>query len=1069
MVREEYINGIKEFISKAEIRKTFNADFQTKQEKMSSFPSFEKVFNYVNKADNMNKFFERIDETLKNYKKFVSETKPIRCEITYKPLLKRIKSSEDTVNKLLAVLNTKVDFETFKNEKIEKYITLTFNAEHSDSLDFIFRLLNDLAKKLRKYIVTNSIYNSAYKVDFNEKIKNFKNQEAEKVLSDNNLLLKKIVDKKYIPDFLSDGTEDIEEMMMAFWQGLSCLLYFTKPYESASYKINSEIVTNLSTYFESLLEEHFKPVSDELDNIMLYEGLSNSELRECYEKIIKIKIPKDVDPSSQNDLKTTDSKAEQKLASLIGLDSVKEAIEKIKAYVKANKKGDKNKTNLNFHMVFTGNPGTGKTEVAKLIGEILYDNGVLPKKSYIEATRSTLVGAYVGHTALKTDAVIEEAMGGVLFIDEAYSLAHDNDPVDYGQEAVAELIKGMEDHKGEFCVILAGYKGPMEKMLATNPGFNSRIQFHIDFPNYSRDELEDIFKLMLENDGYLVKDDALSKMLDITDVMRKNPDFANARDARNILQQCEMNLNLRSSDGTDRCITVEDVNKYIESTKLSVPKGHGSDDKILSGEEQLTKLIGLSNVKTTIKKIKAYAKKNNGSSNLNLHMAFTGNPGTGKTEVANIISRILYEAGVLPEAKVFLGSRETLVGRYVGETAIKTKDAVAKAMGGVLFIDEAYSLSNGNKDDFGIEAIATLIDEMEKNKGKFCVVLAGYEKPLTEMISTNPGFNSRIQFYLDFPDYTKDELKEIALSFLSKEIVQYIITDDAMEELLNITDYYRTLPDFANARTIRKMLTDIIMNQNLRVEDEPDNNEITLEDVKQYEVDNHLSNKEIKKSNENNALPLNILNSIKEASNSYNPAKVDNLYYEQAVISISGSDGSQGTGFLVTPDGICLTCAHCIHENTSSQKARVILALADGQKFKNYVGFNVLFIDKKNDFAVLKLEDNGMSYKYLPLSLVSESNYESLHEFIMAGFPFGGESFASISITGGKIASVNKMNNRIVVFADMFGKPGNSGSPVIDKETKKVIGVFFGGITPPNTNEMINCFTPVTEIWKTIE
>lgn len=1068
MVREECINGIKEYVSKAEIKKTFNTDFQTKQAELSSFPPFEKVFDYVNKTDNMKKFFERIDETLENYKKFVSESKPIKCDVTYKPLLKRLKSSEETVNKLLAVLNTKVDFVPLKIQKIEKYITLTFNNEYSDTLNFIFGLLSDLADKVKKYIATNSNYNSAYKVNYDEKIIEFKGKNPENILSSINLSLKKIVDKKYIPDFLSDGTEDIEEMMITFWKGLSCLLYFTKPYESASYKIDGEIVSNLSSFFEKTLEEHFKPVSDELDNIMLYEGLSNSELRECYDKINKIKIPKDVDPSSKKDLKTTDSKAEQKLASLIGLDNVKEAIEKIKAYVSANKKGGK-KNNLNLHMVFTGNPGTGKTEVAKLIGEILYDNGVLPKKTYVEATRSTLVGAYIGHTALKTDAAIEEAMGGVLFIDEAYSLAHDNDPIDFGHEAIAELIKGMEDHKGEFCVILAGYKGPMEKMLATNPGFNSRIQFHIDFPNYSRDELEDIFKLMLEKDEYLVKDDALSRMLDITDVMRKNPDFANARDARNILQQCEMNLNLRSSDDTDRCITIDDVNKYIESEKIGVPKSHDENDKILSGEEELMKLIGLNSVKTAVRKIKVYAKKNKGSSNLNLHMAFTGNPGTGKTKVANIISRILYEAGVLPEAKVILGNRETLVGQYVGQTAVKTKEAVAKAMGGVLFIDEAYSLSNVCQNDFGSEAIATLIDEMEKNKGKFCVVLAGYEKPLMDMISTNPGFNSRIQFYLDFPDYTRDELKQIALSFLSKESVSYTIADDAMKEMLNITDYYRTLPDFANARTIRKMLTDIIMNQNLRVEDEPDNNEITLEDVIQYATDNHLVKREVEIREKSKSLPVDIIDSIKKASNSFNSSNVDNLYYEQAVISISGSDSSQGTGFIVTPDGICLTCAHCIHGNTSSQKARIILALADGQKIKNYLGFNVLFLDKKNDFAVLKLEDRGMIYKYLPLTLAPDSKYESLHEFVMAGYPFGGESFTSISITEGKIASINQLLEREVVFADMFGKPGNSGSPVIDKETKKVIGIFFGGIVDPNSKEMINCFTPATEIWKSIE
>ena len=189
-------------------------------------------------------------------------------------------------------------------------------------------------------------------------------------------------------------------------------------------------------------------------------------------------------------------------------------------------------------------------------------------------------------------------------------------------------------------------------------------------------------------------------------------------------------------------------------------------------------------------------------------MALTGNPGTGKTEVAHIISRVLYEAGVLPEAKVIIGNRETLVGQYVGQTAIKTKEAVQKAMGGVLFIDEAYSLNSnaGGAHDFGAEAIATLIDEMENNKGKFCVIFAGYEIPLKQMIASNPGFNSRIQFWINFPDYSRDELKDIILRFLSKDSVKYTLTDDALEKILDITDYYRSMSDFANARTVRKML-----------------------------------------------------------------------------------------------------------------------------------------------------------------------------------------------------------------------------------------------------------------------
>ena len=1062
MIREEYIEEIKKHILSARIEKVYNADLVVKNNGENSliFPSFNQIIEYVNKASNVDKFFERINTTLDNYDKYVKGNNVSKIKVTLEPLEKRIKVSEETINKLLDKLDESLNFQEFSKYDIKKITSLTFNDEYSDSLNFLFDLLVKLSKKVKDYIVKNSIWNTAYKVDFEESIKDFKKDEPIKVLSTINDKEKKIIDKVYVPDFLSDGTEDLNEMMKSFWLGLSALLYFSKPLEHVTYEVEGSTVKDIKDWLKDKVANHYVALDTLLSDQSTFKNYSDIEIREIYEKINKIKIPKEINPRSESDMPNKKCKAEQRLAELIGLDSVKEAVDKIVAYTKASK----GSSSLNLHMAFYGNPGTGKTEVGKLIGEILYENGVLPKKVCIEATRSDLVGQYIGETALKTQALIQKAMGGVLFIDEAYSLAIEGDSIDFGNEAVAELIKEMEDKKGKFCVILAGYKNKLSKMLATNPGFNSRIQFHLDFENFNRDEMCDIIKLMLDKDGYIVTEDALNKMLDIVDVLRKNPDFANARDARNIIQQCVMCLNVRTGDPNDKTITLEDVNKYIQDAKLNLPTGQ-STKKVLSGEEELNELIGLENVKTSVKKIRAYAKKNKGASNLNLHMAFTGNPGTGKTEVAHIISRVLYEAGVLPEAKVIIGNRETLVGQYVGQTAIKTKEAVQKAMGGVLFIDEAYSLSSdaGGAHDFGAEAIATLIDEMENNKGKFCVIVAGYEMPLKQMVASNPGFNSRIQFWIDFPDYSRDELKAIILRFLSKESVKYTITDDALEEMLDITDYYRSMSDFANARTVRKMLQDIIMNQNLRVEDELDNNEITIDDVLQYAKDNGLSKKSKVDANEGVDKDA-IISHIIECSKSFDATKIDNNYYEQAVVSIS-DESSQGTGFIITPAGLCMTCAHCLKTDGTQQKARVIIALDDGQKIANYVDFNILFVDSFNDFALIELQSIGFNYKYLPLELDYNVRLDSLREFIMAGYPFGGESFSKISLTKGSIASVNRVDGRTVVFADMFGKPGSSGSPVIDIDSKKVIGIFWGGISKPEYGEKINCFTPSDIIW----
>ncbi len=400
--------------------------------------------------------------------------------------------------------------------------------------------------------------------------------------------------------------------------------------------------------------------------------------------------------------------------------------------------------------------------------------------------RSGLVSQYFGATAEKTRRVIASAMGGVLFIDEAYALGNNSDfGTDYGKEAIDTLVKAMEDYRGKFCVILAGYRNEMLQMLSTNPGFKSRIQFILDFPKYSRDELKSIIELMLRNRRYVIGDVAMNRILDITDIKRKDPNFANAREIRNVLDQVIMCQNMRVAGTDDNELGIVDVNKYIKDAQINLPTAIGAKtNKVLTGEEELDQLIGLGSVKRMVRKIKAYAKRNQGGEGFNLHMCFYGNPGTGKTEVARILSRILYDAGVLGEAKLVETDGRGLIGQYVGATGPKTQAKVNEAMNGFLFIDEAYCLAvsndaSGGATSYGLEAIAVLLKEMEDRRGQFCVILAGYRDEMKNVLSSNPGFESRIQFTLDFPDYTREELGLIAKLFIAKK--KYEIEDSALE------------------------------------------------------------------------------------------------------------------------------------------------------------------------------------------------------------------------------------------------------------------------------------------------
>lgn len=277
-----------------------------------------------------------------------------------------------------------------------------------------------------------------------------------------------------------------------------------------------------------------------------------------------------------------------------------------------------------------------------------------------------------------------------------------------------------------------------------------------------------------------------------------------------------------------------DKHHYMSGTK--------GNFKIGKWEKKLNALIGLDAVKSNVQKIKAYALANKGHDQPNLHMCFLGNPGTGKTEVARILSRILYEAGVLPEAKLTETDAQGLISKYVGGTASKTLAKINDAMGGILFIDEAYSLIRSDDDNaatYGEEAIAVLLKQMEDQRGQFCVILAGYPSEMEEFIRVNPGLASRVPFTLHFQDYTRAELKEIALHFLKRK--GYEMDSSVMQLLLDITEYYRAIPNFANARTVRNILEHVIMNQNLREDEENHkDNLLMLNDVQDYLDDENI-------------------------------------------------------------------------------------------------------------------------------------------------------------------------------------------------------------------------------------
>ncbi len=501
-----------------------------------------------------------------------------------------------------------------------------------------------------------------------------------------------------------------------------------------------------------------------------------------------------------------------------------------------------------------------------------------------------------------------------------------------------------------------------------------------------------------------------------------------------------------------------------QTTTLSSAKKSASATKKQSGagsaEEELEKLVGLVDVKRQLKRIKAYLTKNKGKK-LNLHMVFTGCPGTGKTVVARLVGKILYENGVLPTEKFVEASRETLVGEYIGHTAVKTKKAVEEAMGGVLFIDEAYSLHTDSGKDFGHEAVAELLKKMEDCRGDFCCIMAGYTKEMKDFINMNPGFKSRVQFFIDFPNYSKDELKQITRIFLNSS--EFTASEEVVEKMVDIVRLKERHKNFANAREVRILVDKVAMIQSERTLDDMDYREIELVDVEQYIEENKIDLTEQKQVAMVDYFDLRSVNS--NAPDCYDDVK-QTIQESVVAIKVESEDGAgEGTGFIISKDGYLVTAEHVV----KYPKPKITVRRRVFDRYLNevdvYYDADIVAVDKENDVAILKINVKG-DIPHLYLNSEGATDLDSTHKIVILGYPFGVSRFDNLSITEGKIASYQTVRLNRVINLDCEAKVGNSGSCVIDAESGVCIGVLIGAHLADR--EEINYCAPIEYVWRLI-
>jgi SpoVK/Ycf46/Vps4 family AAA+-type ATPase len=522
-------------------------------------------------------------------------------------------------------------------------------------------------------------------------------------------------------------------------------------------------------------------------------------------------------------------KALDELDSLVGLEGVKAEVRKIvnKEKVDAARKAQGLPVApRSLHMVFTGNPGTGKTTVARLVARIFRALGVVEKGQLVEVDRSGLVGRYMGETATKTSEKIDEAIGGVLFVDEAYQLCT-SDTDDYGKEAIATLLKRMEDDRGNLIVIAAGYTDEMRDFLGANSGLASRFAIKIEFADYTASELAKIFRQQVAKNRYVLSaeldaglEGAIEKL-----VRRRDKTFGNARFARQLFEDATG----RQADRIAEAGTLEgDALATLELADLGIGE-KAEDVRAPTIEEVLAELdglLGMKDVKDEVKRLIATCRANklreaNGleAATMSYNFVFTGNPGTGKTTVARILAKAFRALGILERGHLVETDRSGLVAAYAGQTALKTQKLIDSAVGGILFIDEAYQLNQGQNDTYGSEAVATLLKRMEDERGRMVVIIAGYKDEMKRFFELNSGLESRFGRELFFPDFTAKEMATIFRQTAAKN--KYVLSPDVehwIEPYIGLMTKDRG-KNFGNGRWVRNLFEKTVERQSMRIVD----------------------------------------------------------------------------------------------------------------------------------------------------------------------------------------------------------------------------------------------------------
>ncbi|KAG2057924.1 P-loop containing nucleoside triphosphate hydrolase protein [Suillus hirtellus] len=511
-----------------------------------------------------------------------------------------------------------------------------------------------------------------------------------------------------------------------------------------------------------------------------------------------------------------------KLQKMIGLGSVKDSVRNFFDIVDTNyhrELQEKEPLAMSLNRVFLGSPGTGKTTVAKLYGQILAELGLLSNNEVVVKNPSDFVGAYLGHSEKNTKAILDSTVGKVLVIDEAYMLYSKNSGSQdqFKTTVIDTLVAEIQSVPGEDrCVLLLGYKEQMEEMFQNvNPGLARRfaIENAFTFEDFTESQLRDILDFKLKDQDLGATDSAKQVASDLLNRAKNRPNFGNAGEVENMLGLAKSRYQKRQAS----------IPPDQRSDVIFEPQDFDPDwDRDRNAAANLTKLFeDLVGCDDIVMKLGNYQKIARAMKATGVDMRkqiptsfiFKGPPGTGKTTIARKFGQVYYDMGFLSSSDLIECSASDLVGQYVGHTGPKTKKLFEKALGKVLFVDEAYRLSNGH---FAQEAIDEVVGLMtnEKFMNKMVIVLAGYEKEMNALLSVNPGLASRFSEEITLTNMTAAKCLQVLDKELQKtQIVLSELADtnsSAYSEMEIIVDRMSRLSNWGNARDVKTIAQRLI-------------------------------------------------------------------------------------------------------------------------------------------------------------------------------------------------------------------------------------------------------------------